>query len=117
MNLGPAEVALMIGGAAVGALGLWLFIWKRPKGRSRSDTSIPPLTEPTRLALAAICLITGYHLILWALPPGTAAVQLPRSKWYIWLLVGICLVLLTFALDKIERDRAKKSSTDDSRRP
>lgn len=109
---GIAFIAL---GAALAGVGVWLFLFKRPKPRKPGDSAtIPTFSEPTRISLAVLCLVAGYNLILWAFPPTLAAVQLPRAKWYIWVAVGICLALLTLRLDKFERDRA---STDDPPRP
>jgi hypothetical protein len=110
MSIGPAEVGLILAGVAIGGLGGWLLLFRRPKRRAEGDTSVPSLTEPTRLTIAMICLIAGYNLILWALPPKVAAVQLPRSKWYIWILIGISMVVVTLLLDQMDGRRSESST-------
>jgi hypothetical protein len=117
MSFSPAEAAMISVGALAGGFGLWLLLFKRPGPRSEGDVAIPALTEPTRLTLALLCIIAGYHLILWAMPPSVAAVQLPRSRWYVWVAVGIAMILATLRLDKFDRDRSSGSSTDHSDRP
>lgn len=100
----------MVGiGAAMGLVGAWLFIFLRPSSKRAplhlADKEAPPsgLSEPTRLTSALVALIGGFHLIVWALPPEWVAVQLNRSIWYVWVLIGIGAIGLSVWLDRLER--------------
>lgn len=115
MPLGMADYLVMALGGAIGIAGLWVFIFLRPKkldiGSPEAEIvgKIEPqaatdrrLTEPTRLTIALVLVIIGYHLIVWRLLPGVVGVQLNRQYWYVWILIGITLVILSVALDRFE---------------
>lgn len=115
MPLGTVDYQFMVLGGVIGLAGLWVFIVLRPKkpdfGVPEADIAgkiAPPgradrrLTEPTRLTIALVLVITGYHLIVWRLPPATVGVQLSRDYWYVWILIGITLMILSVALDRFE---------------
>ncbi|MBY0313837.1 MAG: hypothetical protein K2W85_17365 [Phycisphaerales bacterium] len=122
MPLGTVDYLFMALGGAIGLAGLWVFIFLRPKkldfgppGAEVVGKIEPPgrtdrrLTEPTRLTIALVLVITGYHLIVWRLPPAAVGVQLSRDYWYVWILIGITLMILSVALDRFEaRSRGPK---------
>jgi hypothetical protein len=120
MNVGVVQVAMMIVGAAMGSLGLWL-LFKGRVGSSReplhlAHQPVPPagLSVPTRLTLAIVSLIGGYSLVVWALPPASVGVQLNRHLWYVWVLLGMAVIGFSMWMDKFER-RIPPSSGDSTR--
>jgi hypothetical protein len=122
VQLGPGEIAMIGAGAAVLGGGLWMLLWLRPpkgpKGPrlARIEGALieppRPLTEPTRLTIAVVLLILGYHLIVWALPHRLVGVQLSRERWYVWVLLGVVGIALSVVIDRLEgaRDAEREQS-------
>ncbi len=113
MAIGPAQVGLIIVGVLLLCVGGWALFFDRSKRReverlhiagesTDPPTPSPKLTEPTRLSIAICSLVLGYHLIVWAFPPGAVGVQLSRAWWWVWVLVGILVVGLSFVMDRLD---------------
>jgi hypothetical protein len=62
-------------------------------------------SESTRLVVGVCALIGGYHLAIWALPPDSTPVQVPRRLW--WVLIGALVMVVggSFILDRVESGR------------
>jgi hypothetical protein len=103
---GLREIAMICLGAAKGLVGLWLLIAKRPKKvplHLADKTPAPTgMSEPTRLTIAIVTLIGGFHFVIWAFPPDVEGVQLNRNLWYVWILIGLSTVGISLWMDKVE---------------
>lgn len=110
VQLGLIDVVIMAFGLACFGVGVWLLVFVRPPRRPRGAELIvfpepPPakVSEPTRLSLAVIGLITGYHLFVWGLPRAMVGVQLNRDYWYVWILIALAGIGLTVMLDRLDQ--------------
>lgn len=138
MPLGAADILIIGLGGVVGLGGLWVLVRLRPRkkrgsGGAGDGGESPPelkisgrpvfpstngrtLSEPTRLTIALVLILAGYHIVVWRLPATMTTVQLSRDVWYVWILLGLGLIILSFALDRFER-QAGSSGADQGGKP
>jgi hypothetical protein len=113
-----SQIALIAAGGLVAAAGLWLLIVQRPNARERtawmtSSKGNTRLSEPTRIALGVESLILGYHLVIWTFPSGLTVVQLDRKLWYVWVMIGLCGLGLSFWADRSDRKKISSDGDED----
>ncbi|HYE02759.1 MAG TPA: hypothetical protein VD963_05955 [Phycisphaerales bacterium] len=113
MHLTPSAIALGVLGLGLLVLGLrilragpaWRIAEAEAARRPLPDAAfVRALSEPTRLSLAVVLLVTGYHLIVWGQPATLTDVQLSRRHWpWLLLLAGL------WAGGSLMLDRLKRS--------
>jgi hypothetical protein len=113
--------AMIIAGLVlVGAGGwvLWAFRRREPRGRDsaggppagaggrmprRIPAAIRRMSEPTRLSVAVVLILVGYHLVAWGVPPAWASpLAVPRDLWYVVLGVAAAWIGLSLLMDRLE---------------
>jgi hypothetical protein len=96
-------------GSLFALAGLWMLIASRRKKLQITDSggSMRP-TKPTRLFIAFVLVLIGYHTAIWGFPEQLTPVQLNRHCWYIWIMIGILGIGLSLLMDHVD----KKPSTD-----
>lgn len=81
-----ADVLLVLAGAVLMGAGLWWLGVGRwtwiPE--SRFQRGIP---FPTRVVVALVHLVLGYHLVVWSIPGDHRPLQMSRAQWP-WLVLG-----------------------------
>ena len=111
---------LIVTGLALIGGGLWLLRYGR-KWRNRQDLHIAgnraapkrrKMSEPTRLVCSVLLLFAGYHAFIWAFPPERMPLQLSRQWWWAWLLVGLAMIPLSLALDRLDDARLSEDPRD-----
>ncbi len=116
MPLGPVEILAICAGALVLLAGGWMLFGLRPKkprtdadsGLSLNAQQVPSgprafrMSESTRIAFSLLLIIAGYHLIVWQFHQNWVGVQLRREWWWMWVLIGLGLALLSHAMDRME---------------
>ncbi len=75
----------------------------------------PGLSTATRYLIGIVLLVWGYHLGVWAFsssPTVAGAIQFPQSKWWLVLLVGAAVCILSAGVDRLERRGADRGPPD-----
>lgn len=117
-NLSPVQWVMLAGGIFV-VLGGMLVLWGNRlaagRGEQEGDSTrlarrFLGISESTRLVIGVAALIGGYHLAIWALPPDSTPVQVPRHLWWV-VAGGIALVVGgSIVLDRVERSGGQGST-------
>lgn len=104
MNVSLLHIAQVVAGGAALLSGLVMLLYPRLRKwrRSISPKTVRPWSEATRLMTALVLLMAGYHLVVWVFTPAGVGLQLPRDKWWIWLLAGVGAISLSVVLDGYE---------------
>lgn len=95
-------VLLAVLGAALIAAGAW-WLWA---GRWRWLPAAGfhrRASEPTRMVVALVHMIVGYHLIVWQLPAEFRPPHIDAAQWPWVLLAGAALTAASLGLDAMER--------------
>lgn len=110
LNLTGPRLAMIVAGVAlffISAFVLWGWRWgSRLERGDRPRFSFPgvgDVSEPTRLLAGLYGMLLAYHLAVWAFPPEVTYMQVPRSRWWIMLLVGAGAIGASLLLDKKEK--------------
>lgn len=111
---------LICAGAVVALTGLVMVARARRAGRALRHASpdMPAATpagngddaalsdrEPslaTRFVLGLVVLFTGYHMVVWGLPPGLTPLKVDESWWWTVPLCGGLLVALSRQIDRLD---------------
>ncbi len=97
-------IASILFGAALCAAGLW-WLWG---GRWRwlpESRFHRAATMPTRVVVALVHLVLGYHLIAWQVSGQNRPLQIPRSAWP-WLVLGsVGAIAASVGIDRLEGAR------------
>jgi hypothetical protein len=101
-----AGILLIVLGVLLVSLGV-IALWTSRGGETDPDagTSASGVSRPTRMVIALVFSIIGYHLIVWAFPRSLTMLQWPRSTWYIPLIAGVAAITSSLWLDRFERRR------------
>lgn len=113
------DVALFVGGAVVffiAAFIMWGRNWvTREQGDGGAVFSFPgvgAVSEPTRLLVGCFGIMLAYHMMVWSLPARATSFQFPRSRWWVFVMVGTGAVGGSLLLDRQERDIRDPSAGD-----
>ncbi|MBC7833910.1 MAG: hypothetical protein H7Y88_02280 [Phycisphaerales bacterium] len=111
-----ADLVLIVAGAGLAIAGLRTIRFERGAfGRSLQGASVLSATErrlvsslstPTRMSVGVVLLVTGYHLIVWALPTHYTEVRVPRERWYVLVTIALLWVGGSIVLDRRHRGHA-----------
>jgi hypothetical protein len=96
------QVMGITGGVVLGAAGLWML---RGGKRVISEDGAGVdggggLSGPTRLTLGIVCLIVGYHCVMWVVPALTFGV--PLDRWWMVAVGAVLAVVGAVAVDLVE---------------
>lgn len=111
LTLSLTQLVMFAAGLVVGGLSSWYFLRVRAGGRRLRFEGEPPegrggvLSFPTQVCIGLVGILIAYHLIVWAFPPSLTAVQLTRTRWWVWGLLGMGACGLSVLLDRVDRER------------
>lgn len=106
---GYSDVAMVVFGVLLLIAGLTLLAARpdaasgpflRPR-RAASLLISRHITEPTRLAIAVVLLVVGYHFLIWAAPARWGALGIPRRRWLLLVGIGAAVVVISLLLDRV----------------
>ena len=119
-DLSWTDRLLISAGAVVAVTGLVMVARARRAGRAlrrnHPDASADPRAggvddaalsdrEPslaTRFVLGMVVLGTGYHMVVWGLPPGLTPLKVDEAWWWTVPLCGGLLVALSRQIDRLD---------------
>ncbi len=101
---------MLAAGLIVAGLSSWFLLKTRAAGRRfRFEGETPGewqrLSFPTRVCIGMVGLLVAYHLIVWVFPPSLTAVQLVRTRWWLWGVIGLGACGLSVLLDQREQQK------------
>lgn len=103
---------MIAAGLIAGVLSSWFLLRARTAGRRRRFEGEPVegrggegRSFPTQVCIGLVGILVAYHLIVWAFPPSLTAVQLTRTRWWLWGVLGVGACGLSVLLDRMDRER------------
>lgn len=96
------SVVVILFGVALFAAGLWWlgggrWTWLPALGFQ------PRTSLPTRMVVAIVHLVLGYHLVVWSIPGDRRPMQFPRGQWP-WMVLGCAAAIGgSRMLDRLEQ--------------
>lgn len=99
------DVAGIAAGVVLGAAGLWLLRGGKrtiSEAAGTAGAGREGLTGPTRLTIGIVCLLVGYHCVMWVVPALTFGV--PLARWWLVATGAVLAVCGAFAVDLVESE-------------
>lgn len=116
-DLSWTDRLLISAGAVVAVTGLVMVARARRAGRALREGSTDAPREAlddaagsgrepslaTRFVLGLVVLVTGYHMVVWGLPPGLTPLGVDGAWWWTVPLGGGLLVALSRQIDRLDQ--------------